>query len=211
MKIFSVCPLSFAANTYMLISDDKALVVDPAVSVAAIERLLEEHGAELVGILLTHGHFDHTVSVDTLRSKYPVPLMIHSGDAPMLTDGRINGFYDFYGQECTHRPAEKLLCDGERLQLGKEVIEIISTPGHSPGSICILCADDESKQFMITGDTLFADSVGRCDLWHGSAEDITRSLQRLCAYDSSMTIYAGHGASSTLGSALESAKYYVDF
>ncbi len=211
MKIFSVCPLSFAANTYLLISDNKALVVDPAVSVGAIEKLLAEHNAELVGILLTHGHFDHTVSVDTLRNKYPIPLMIHSGDAPMLTNGMINGFYDFYGQECTHRPAERLLSDGEIISIGNEEIRIIGTPGHSPGSVCILCKDDNGKQFMITGDTLFADSIGRCDLWCGSEETIARSLKKLCTYDLSMAIYAGHGTSSTLGSALEGAKYYVDF
>ena len=109
MKILTVCPESFAANTYLLIANGKALVVDPSVSVAAIERRLAEENAELCGILLTHGHFDHTISVDTLRDKYNVPLMIHSGDAPMLTDGMTNGFYDFYGKPSTHRPADKLL------------------------------------------------------------------------------------------------------
>ena len=211
MKIVSVCPNSFAANTYLLVSDNKAFVIDPSVSVGAIERLLAQSNAQLAGILLTHGHFDHTVAVDTLRNKYPVPLMIHSGDAPMLTNGMINGFYDFYGQECTHKPAERLLVGGEIISLGSEDVRIISTPGHSPGSVCLLCTDDNGKQFMITGDTLFADSIGRCDLWGGSEQTIRDSLITLSKYDRSMRIYAGHGPSSTLGSALESAKYYVDF
>ncbi len=211
MKILSVCPNSFAANTYLLISKNQAFVIDPSVSVSSIERLLKQNNAELVGILLTHGHFDHTVSVDTLRNKFAIPLMIHPGDAPMLTNGKINGFYHFYEQECTHRPAERLIDDGDELTLGDESLKVIGTPGHSPGSVCFLCEDDSKKQFMLTGDTLFADSVGRCDLWGGSTEEIRNSLIKLRAYDGSMMMYAGHGPSSTLGSALESAKYFVDF
>lgn len=211
MKILSVCPYSFAANTYLLIADGEAMVVDPSVSLSAIENLLDTHGATLTGILLTHGHFDHTISVDTIRSKYPIPLMMHSGDAPMLTDGKINGFYDFYKQESTHAPAQMLLADGDTVKIGRENALVISTPGHSPGSICILCKNDSGRDFMLTGDTLFADSIGRCDLWGGSEEIIRDSLKRLSAYDHTIKIYAGHGLSSTLGSALESAKYYIDF
>ena len=211
MKILSVCPYSFAANTYLLVSGNEAIVVDPSVSLASIEKLLDEQGAVLTGILLTHGHFDHTISVDTIRSKHQIPLMMHSGDEPMLTDGKINGFYDFYKQESTHAPAQRLLEDGEKIKIGDEHAIVISTPGHSPGSICILCESDNGKSFMVTGDTLFADSIGRCDLWGGNESIIRKSLQNLSTYDPAMKIYAGHGLSSTLGSALENAKYYIDF
>lgn len=211
MKIACICPNSFAANTYLLVSGNKAFVVDPAVSVAAIEKALAEHGAELCGILLTHGHFDHAVSVDTLRDKYPVPLMIHSEDAPMLTDGMINGFYDFYGKECVHRAAEEMLSDGMVLSLGNEHIKVINTPGHSSGSVCFMCPADNGRHFLITGDTLFADTIGRCDLWGGSVEKIIESLKYLRTLDQNMPIYPGHGPSYYLGSALETALYYADF
>ena len=211
MKILSVCPYSFGSNTYLLISKSDAIVIDPSVSVSAIEKLLCENGATLKGILLTHGHFDHTVSVDTIRNKYQIELMMHSGDAPMMSDGKINGFFDFYGQESTHRPAERLLQDGDEILLGDEVIKVISTPGHSPGSICLLCESTDDKPFMVTGDTLFADSVGRWDLWCGDAVTLANSLANLKQYDPDMKIYAGHGADSTLGRALENAKYYLDF
>ena len=210
MKIVSICPNSYAANTYLLLSRDKALVVDPSVSLAAIERVLLQNGAELCGILLTHGHFDHTVSVDTIRDKYDIPLMIHKGDAPMLTDGRINGFFDFYAQECTHRAAERLLCDGEIITLGDESLRVINTPGHSPGSSCFLCPS-ENGDFLISGDTLFANTVGRCDLWMGSEDTMLNSLRLLKKLDPKITIYPGHGPSHDLGGALETALYYIDF
>lgn len=210
MKIIPVCPYSFGSNTYILLSGSEAIAVDPSVSVRAIDSLLEQNRAKLCGILLTHGHFDHTVAVDTLRDAHPVPLMMHSGDAPMMTDGKINGFYEFFGKECTHLPAERLLEDGETISLCDEEIKVISTPGHSPGSICLLC-HGESEDFLVSGDTLFSNSVGRWDLWGGDAPTLARSLARLRELDGSMRIYAGHGEDATLSSALENAKYYLDF
>ena len=211
MKILSVCPYSFGSNTYLVVSDGEAIVIDPSVSVGAIEKLLCENNAALKGILLTHGHFDHTVSVDTIRNKYPVELMMHSGDAPMMSNGRLNGFYDFYGQESTHRPAERLLEDGDVIALGSSSLRIISTPGHSPGSICVLCESEGETPFMITGDTLFSNSVGRWDLWGGSSDTLANSLALLSRFDPDMKIYAGHGEDSTLQKALENAKFYLDF
>ena len=210
MKVIPLCPDSFAANTYLLVSGDKAVIIDPSVSVAAIERALDKESAELCGIILTHGHFDHTISVDTLRSKLSVPLMIHEGDAPMLTNGKINGFYDFYGKECIHGAAEKLLVDGEKIPLGNESITVISTPGHSPGSICLLC-NSENGDFLISGDTLFASSIGRCDLWRGNENEMRGSISILSRLDGSIVIHPGHGASAPLSVALRAARFYIDF
>ena len=211
MKIVPVCPNSFAANTYLLISDGNAFIVDPSVSVSSVERLLNTENAVLQGILLTHGHFDHTISVDTLRDSFNVPLMIHSADACMLTNGKINGFYDFYNKECVHRPAEKLLTKKDTLMLGNETVSIIETPGHTEGSVCYLCHSDREEDFLITGDTLFSNSIGRCDLWGGNEERLRVSLKNLSALNQNMTIYAGHGPSSSLSYAIGIAHYYLDF
>lgn len=211
MKIVSVCPASFAANTYLLISDGFAFAVDPAVSVNAIESILGNENAKLCGILLTHGHFDHTIAVDTLRDRFNVPLWVHDADACMLTNGKINGFFDFYGRECVHKAADKLLHGGEVLELGREQIKVLSTSGHSKGSVCFLCRDDSSNEFLITGDTLFSNSIGRCDLYGGSDTEIQASLKLLATLDGGMKIYPGHGDSCTLSQALASARYYIDF
>jgi len=211
LKILCVCPSSFAANTYLLVSNGSAFVVDPSVSVTALERALGSENAQLCGILLTHGHFDHTISVDTIREKLQVPLMMHGNDAPMLTNGLINGFYDFYQKECIHNPADRIISNGEQLFLGDETIKVISTPGHSPGSVCYLCKNNDGMDFLITGDTLFASSIGRCDLWNGSEKDIAASILHLSELNGKIQIYPGHGASCSLENALTSARFYIDF
>lgn len=210
MKIFLLCPRSFGANTYLLVSGKHAIAVDPCVTVGAISKALDEAEARLEGILLTHGHFDHTASVDKLRETFPVPLTVHAEDAVMLTDGRTNGYFDFFGREQTHRPAEKVVLDGDIITLGDEEIKVIHTPGHSRGSCCFLAKDEDGKDFLISGDTLFSDNIGRCDLYGGDEAEMARSLKRLSALDGSMTIYPGHGDSDTLGRALMSAAYFID-
>lgn len=202
MKIFLLCPRSFGANTYLLVSGSSALVVDPCVSVDAIRNSLSESGATLKGILLTHGHFDHTASVDKLRDAFPVPLMIHDGDAEMLTNGTTNGYFDFFGKPQTHRPAEKTLCDGEIIRLGDEEIKVLHTPGHSRGSCCFLTSDDEGVGVILSGDTLFSDNIGRCDLYGGDEARIIDSLKALSTLDRNSVIYPGHGGFARLGKAL---------
>jgi glyoxylase-like metal-dependent hydrolase (beta-lactamase superfamily II) len=90
MRIISVCERSFGANTYLLLSGNQALVVDPAVSVASIVDAATSEGAFIVGVLLTHGHFDHLLSLDTICKDLNIPSYIHENDAEMLTDGKKN-------------------------------------------------------------------------------------------------------------------------
>ena len=204
MKIIPICPNAFASNCYLLVSDGEALVVDPSVSVDAILRAAKEEGATLVGILLTHGHFDHILSLDSLRASEKIPAAIHEHDAVMLTDGKKNAFYDFFGQERTYKAAEKTLSDGDLLPLGTELITVLHTPGHTGGSVCYLC-----DGALITGDTLFSGTFGRCDLWSGDAEKMRSSLSRLRSLDSSLVIYPGHGESARLGDALDEVAYLI--
>ena len=203
MRIRVICPYSFGANTYLLISGTHALVVDPAVSVEAISAVLSEEGAALEGILLTHGHFDHTTSVDTVRNTYKISAYIHEHDSIMLSDAHKSAFYTFFRKECVHRPAEYTISDGDVIPLGDERITVIHTPGHTGGSVCFLCGD-----ILVSGDTLFADSVGRTDLWSGDTASLRSSLDYLGKLDASITIYPGHGGPATLASALENAKFF---
>lgn len=211
MKIFTICPKSFASNTYLLVSGSSAMVIDPSVSIDAIEKLLNEQNATLVGALLTHGHFDHIVSIDKLRERYNIPVYIHKNDACMLTDGKLNGFYIFFERDCVHSPANILFEDGEMISIGEEALTVLHTPGHSQGSSCFIFKDEQGFTTLITGDTLFSNSVGRCDLYGGSVSELRKSIEKLSHFNRNSVIYPGHGESSTLGCALDSVSYIFDF
>ena len=211
MQIFSICPKSFASNTYLLVSKKSAIIIDPSVSIDAIAKKLDEENVELKGVFLTHGHFDHIVSIDTLRERYNVPVYIHEEDACMLTDGHLNGFYLFFKRDCVHKPADMLFKDGYKISLDDEFITVLHTPGHSRGSCCFIFNDDEQGTSLITGDTLFSNSVGRCDLFGGDEAEMTNSIKKLFTFDKKSPIYPGHGESCTLGAALDNVAYYFDF
>ncbi len=203
MKIVTLYPDTFAANTHLLISDGHALVVDPGADTDEIITRAEEESAKIEGILLTHGHFDHIFSLDTLRERLGIGAMVHKDDAEMLTDGRKNASYTFFRRESVYSPAETLFEDGYEITLGDETVKVIHTPGHSKGSVCYLCGDA-----LITGDTLFADGIGRSDLWGGEHRELMRSLDKLSALDKNIRIYTGHGPSELLGRALDNTVYY---
>ena len=203
MKIVPIAPYSFGANTYAIISNGHAIVIDPSVTVNAIASAVADEGAVIDAVVLTHGHFDHIVSIDTMRDALGIEVYIHEADAEMLTDGSKNAFLTFFGRDRAYRPADKTLKDGDILKVGEAEIKVIHTPGHSKGSICLL-GDD----FIVTGDTLFSDTVGRSDLWGGNQAELAASLQRLRLFDRSIMIYAGHGAPERLGIALDNSAYY---
>ncbi len=208
MNIYTLLPKSFGSNCYVLTSLDQdgrlhAAVIDPSVDADEILRLIADKGALLESIILTHGHFDHISSLDYLRDMTGAPAYIHKNDAEMLSDGEKNAHSFFFGNDKKWRPAENLLEDGDVLTLGDETIKVISTPGHSKGSICLLCGD-----FLITGDTLFANGFGRYDLHGGNPSALARSLKSLRELDQDLTIYPGHGDSVRLGAALDNLIYF---
>ena len=197
MKLVHICPASWGSNCYLLCSDGQAFVIDPSPSADAILRHADEAGVSIKAILLTHGHFDHVLSAETLHDKTGAPVMIHEADTQMLADGSKNAYSVFFGQNRAFRPADELLQDGQILTLGDEQLRVLSTPGHSRGSICLVAED-----LLITGDTLFAAGYGRTDLWGGSMRELAASLGKLSALPHHLTVYPGHGDSATLGQAL---------
>ena len=205
MQIVNLFPGSYSSNCYLIEDSGEALIVDPSASASAILRRLRADGCTPVGILLTHGHFDHVMSVDTLRQSEPdLKVCIHEADAPMLTDPDKNGFAFFFRQDRAWKAADILLTDGQEITVGSVTFTVVHTPGHSPGSVCYLC---ETEGVMFTGDTLFADNIGRCDLWGGSYATIRKSLKSLRDYDGRLTIYPGHGDTNTLSKALDNTMY----
>ena len=122
----------------------------------------------------------------------------------MLTDADKNAFALFFGQDRVWKPADVLLGDGDEIKVGNAAFTVVHTPGHSPGSVCYLC---RSAGILFSGDTLFADNIGRCDLWGGSYSVMRQSLKMLRTLDGSLTIYPGHGDTNTLSKALDNTMY----
>ena len=199
MEIYNLFPGSFGSNCYLLISGNQAAVIDPSADADVILKKLAEKEATLQYILLTHGHFDHICSLDTLREKTGVPAYIHKNDIDMPSDSHKNAFSIFFGRERTYRTPEKMLYEGDVLSLGDEMIRVLHTPGHTEGSVCYLCGEN----ILITGDTLFDRGFGRYDLFGGDPYKLRNSLSRLADLDHSLIIYAGHGSVTDLGDAVQ--------
>lgn len=210
MNIYNLYAGSWLSNCYVLIAEDNdgkkhAAVIDPSADAKDIVEALERENALLDMVILTHGHFDHIMSLDSLRDVTGAPAYIHEADAEMLSDGRKNAYSFFFGEDFSQRDAEKTLSDGDILRLGRESLEILHLPGHSKGSIALL-----GNGFLITGDTLFSQGFGRYDLYGGNAQTLTKSLDSLKKLDPTLTVYAGHGESARLGYALKNISYFLN-
>lgn len=206
MTVKNICEHSWGANCYGVFSDGHAVIIDPSVSVTAIADALAKENASLDCILLTHGHFDHVMTLDALRDATHAPAFIHADDAQMLTDGKKNAFFDFFGKERVYRAAEKTFADGDVINVGSSHLRVIHTPGHTPGSVCF---HDDDDGILFTGDTLFSESFGRCDLWGGNTDSMKRSLAHMRTLNGKLTIYPGHGDTALLSGALDNVAYLI--
>ena len=181
-------------NNYLLIDEQskEAALVDCSAVDSKINDALSEAGAELKYILLTHGHFDHILFVDEWRA-LGAKVCIHERDAEFLGDPAKSLYLQFFARDTRHLPPDILLHDGDKLTLGAEKITVMSTPGHTGGSVCYLFGNS-----MLSGDTLFFGSFGRTDLYGSSDDEMKRSLKKLSAIQRNYTVYPGHGGTTTL-------------
>lgn len=193
MDIIKLDSRGFASNTYILVSGQDAAVVDPSAPLSEIKARLGS--LKLRFILLTHGHFDHILTLDSLRAAFHAKVLIHENDAKLLSDPSINAS-EFFGMEFASLGADEVICNGDVIALCKDEIKVISTPGHTPGSVCYDCGSD-----IICGDTLFSSGYGRYDLPGGDPRVLFNSLSMLSSINYNPMIHPGHGASVHLNDA----------
>ena len=186
VKLLRVGPIG--TNCYILEDDQTnlAAVIDPGDEPELIQEALEKEGVEVRYLLLTHGHYDHTTAVPALHRVYPqADIYIHQADA----NGAGSTLFPLDGEV----DDLKLYDEGDVIRLGDHEIQVLHTPGHSPGSVTLKVED-----VLFTGDTLFAGSCGRTDLRGGSYEQIMQSLKRLGELKGDFHVCPGHEATSTL-------------
>ncbi|QGU04731.1 MBL fold metallo-hydrolase [Corynebacterium comes] len=198
MQLHGFAAGPYNTNTYVLANEGEAFVVDPGMHAhKQVEKALEETGADLVAIVLTHGHVDHTRDAGTLARQYNVPVYIHPEDAFMLAgkDG-VSQQSQVLFDAANMTPVSDLrdLKDGQDLLLAGVAMQVRHAPGHSPGS-CLLV----HEQFCFSGDVLFQGSIGRTD-FAGSDPALMDATLRgpVWDLDDSLQLFPGHGASTSM-------------
>ncbi|MBU3195738.1 MBL fold metallo-hydrolase [Clostridium algidicarnis] len=182
----------YAANCYVIMDEytKEAVILDPGGDEDDIMSLIEQIGAKVKYILLTHGHVDHTGGVIKLKEKYDCKVGINQRDEELM----INGAYMF-GEFENHEQVDFLLKDGDTICFGDKKIIVLETPGHTPGGVSFLVEDK-----VFTGDTLFAGSIGRTDLTGGDFQTIIDSIKaKLMLLKEETIVYPGHGPKSSIG------------
>ncbi len=183
-----------------------ALVVDPGFDTGTILSLLGRHGLHLSAILNTHGHADHIAGNAAMKAAFPeAPLIIGRNEASMLGDAEANLSAPF-GEPFTTPPADRLVDDGERLELAGMSFEVREIPGHSPGSVVFLC-DQFEPSFVFGGDVLFRGSVGRTDLGGNGPQLLAGIRAKLLTLADETLVLPGHGPMTTIGAERRSNPY----
>lgn len=201
LSVARVESLPFGENTYVVHRppDRRCLVVDPGFEPDAIIAAVEEAGLAPEAILLTHGHSDHIAGNTSLRQVWPgLPILIGRNDAPKLQDPKGNLSAPF-GFLVNSPPADRLLVDGETLQLAGFTITVYEIPGHSLGHVVFHLLDCDPP-VVFAGDVLFREGIGRTDFPDGSFEALAHGITtRLYSLPDDTLVFPGHGDTTTVG------------
>ena len=194
MNVITLPVGAYQANCYIVYDNAmNAFIVDPGAEPDRILRMIKQYHLKVQTVLLTHHHFDHIAAADAILRATGAQLALAEADAMTLSDpSRTMWAFARVEGPCPLK-ADRVLHDGDMLTVGEMTVQVLCTPGHTPGSCCYLVDD-----VMFSGDTLFLDSIGRVDFAGGSPRDMIDSLQKLADLDGDYTVYAGHGDATRL-------------
>ncbi len=210
VKSFTFNP--FQTNCFICHENGEAVIVDPSCArpdeVAQVLQYIESESLEVKHLLLTHGHIDHIFGCKAMVEAYGMTFKMHAEDAPLLEQAPAHA--QMFGTSIEMPPAPgAFLQEGDTISFGDTTWSILHTPGHSPGSICFV---DEKHGFVIAGDVLFYDSIGRTDLWMGSLPTLMRSIfQKLMTMADDAEVYPGHGPATTIGRERISNPFLIEY
>lgn len=197
MKIEKFVTGIISTNCYLVsnVETHQAVIVDPAAVPKALTEAVERDGLTVEAVLLTHGHFDHTMGLDALLKLWGVPVYVEEEDQEILTDPKLN-LSSAYTAGFTFSDAQSVE-DGQILSLAGFQFQVLHTPGHTRGGCCYYAA---SEQVLFSGDTLFQASVGRTDFPNSSTLDLLRSIrEKLLPLPDETVVYPGHMGETTIG------------
>lgn len=192
MKVERIVVGTYETNTY-IISDNKTkdtFIIDPGMSNRQIKNYIEKNRLNLLGIILTHCHWDHVGGVEEIKNMYECDVYAHKKEINPLKDHKYNQSKNVARKQMGIN-VDKGLVDGDKLKFGKHELKVIHTPGHTQGGICLFA---ENENIIFTGDTIFEDDLGRTDLLGGSEEQLKKSIQnKVSKWADDITIYPGYG------------------
>ncbi|NWF52893.1 MAG: MBL fold metallo-hydrolase [Nitrospirae bacterium] len=192
VKNIVVGPLE--ANCIVIADENtkEALVIDPGDEPEKILNLIGENNFKTKFIVCTHAHFDHIGAVPEIKKETNAQIIIHKDEIVIYQQAK--ELASFWGYELDSLPEPDILVeDGQNLNIGNLKFKVLHTPGHSPGGICIY-----GEGILVSGDTLFAGSVGRTDLFGGDTEKLKKSFKKLMTLPDNVKVHPGHGPSSTI-------------
>lgn len=179
-------------NTYVLLTESSAVVIDPFEFTPEINSLLNHSGIQHRAVVLTHGHFDHIKDATLVREKTGAKIFIHKCDEECLLYPHFT-LCALFGQTLNPFSPDETFEDGAEIKVGDITLKVIHTPGHTKGSSCF-----KTGNLLFTGDTLFEGSIGRTDFPRSDMSEMISSLKRLKALKGDFKILAGHGEETTL-------------
>jgi len=207
MRLKTLVTGALQVNTYLLVCEESAegAVIDPGGDEEAIWRFFEQQKTALKYIINTHGHPDHIIANSYLKDRSQAQIVIHRDDAQMLVTAdplMLAMLPDKY----VPTPADVKVKEGEEIRLGSLSLQVIHTPGHTPGGISLL-----TDGVLFSGDTLFAGGIGRTDFPGGSYPTLINSIkEKLFSLDPGLQVLPGHGPASTIKEEMEHNPFLTD-
>lgn len=207
---FPVSPFMMNAVVLGCRVSGNAAIIDPGDEPERLLGVVESEGLEVSHILLTHGHVDHVAAVREVHEATGAPIHLHAADLPLYerVADQARAFGLRFDTELP--PVDHELSDGEVIEIGELKVEVRHAPGHSPGSVCFVVSG--APGVVVSGDVLFAGSIGRTDLWGGSYQQLMTSIRtKLMPLDDATLVYSGHGPISTIGDERQTNPFRHDF
>ncbi|MFS0780933.1 MBL fold metallo-hydrolase [Bacillus sp. 1P06AnD] len=198
-------------NCYILSNDKKeCLIFDPGEEGQKVIQYINTKQLKPLAVLLTHAHFDHIGAVDDVRNAYGIEAYVHKKEAKWLEDPMLNGSKHFLmGQSIIQKPAEHILSEEGKLAFGDFLLEVMETPGHSPGSVSYYVKEEG---YLFSGDVLFQGSIGRTDLPGGSMDILMKSIHdKVLALPEDTIVLSGHGPVTLIQDEMDSNPFLNGF
>ncbi len=183
------------ANCYLLEQEGKCMLIDPVDSADFLLEEIQRRKLELIGMIATHGHFDHVMAAGEVQLSYPLPLYLHPQDR-FLVNRLAETATHFLGYDPqVIQPTLFHDITTEPVHMGPFTFEVLYTPGHTPGSVSLYLKEEQA---VFVGDVIFMGSVGRYDFSYSDKEELKRSIGTILALPEETTIYSGHGEETTV-------------